>query len=472
MSEPTLQLPSELKYGYVEAQIILAVADTAADPDRLPDAQPASGTITLTPVESKRLYTESGPPVLVGKHAITGTLDSHGRLRDSQGGLGICVVVGQYNVSYSLQGISVDSHPILVTEAHTKDDPLNLVDLVTFDPPATPGQFELLNARIDAESAIDKAPVVVLTNPEEIPTDVAGRIDLVFTEPTTVHFQSPVRTDIVVSIEGYEHITWDGVVVHGTPKTSEIVWASALWRDRDLSWHLLCEQSTGTGAGGSGNVTIEEFTYSVPFISPKMNEEQTDYAFAPSGLYEIESTVIGEQKAHEIVTTTVHPSTGNTVRTVMDRPESTMDGIDTLRPFDFGMFMVGNAPVDGSSGWMLQCFLNVRGGKYSAQVVLYLFPNSIPQGENYLVNIGVAQYLPEMGGPYGIKIPIEMPGGGTAYINLQNYGGSSRTSTFQYNNSEWSGNPPIPEPEFNEDMGGAVHALEMEIEGNVSRTLE
>lgn len=283
MSEPTLQLPSELKYGYVEAQIILAVADTAADPDRLPDAQPASGTITLTPVESKRLYTESGPPVLVGKHSITGTLDSQGRLRDSQGGLGICVVVGQYNVSYSLQGISVDSHPILVTEDHTKDEPLNLVDLVPFDPPATPGQFELLNARIDAESVIDKAPVVVLTNPEEIPTDVAGRIDLVFTEPTTVHFQSPVRTDIVVSIEGYEHITWSGVIVHGTPNSTGVVWASAMWRDRDSTWHLLCEQDASQVSGG--NVRIHRWTTPLEAVRDKSPQVLDSRGFVQQEAY-------------------------------------------------------------------------------------------------------------------------------------------------------------------------------------------
>lgn len=155
MTEPSIALPSELEYGYVGVQIVLAVADTAADEDRLPDARPATGTITLTPVESKRVYTEAGKPVLVGKHPITGTLDHKGRLRDDHGLVDIGVVAGVYNVTYNLAEISVNPHPILVTSDHTQQNPLNLADSVPFDPPATPGQFEILSARIDSIAATD-----------------------------------------------------------------------------------------------------------------------------------------------------------------------------------------------------------------------------------------------------------------------------------------------------------------------------
>lgn len=101
--------------------------------------------------------------------------------------------------------------------------------------------------------------VPTLTDVTEIPTDVSGRIDLVYTQPTTVHFDAPGLTDIVLSIEGYEHITWEGVSVHGLPDATGVVWASAMWRDRDSTWHLLCEQDPSDGGAGGVSISMGEF---------------------------------------------------------------------------------------------------------------------------------------------------------------------------------------------------------------------
>lgn len=437
MSEPTLQLPSELKYGYVEAQIILAVADTAADPDRLPDAQPASGTITLTPVESKRLYTESGPPVLVGKHSITGTLDSHGRLRDSQSGQGICVVVGQYNVSYSLQGISVDSHPILVTEDHTKDEPLNLVDLVPFDPPATPGQFELLNARIDAESVIDKAPVVVLTNPEEIPTDVAGRIDLVFTEPTTVHFQSPVRTDIVLSIEGYEHITWSGVAVHGLPDATGVVWASAMWRDRDSTWHLLCEQDTSQGGGGGAS--LRTWTFIPQSTEPSADAGGVIYrdsAGYPTGYRPVDSSETPVVHKH-LVGAAVDPDTGQTYNYFSD------DRIGYTNPeFVYSAF---HTKADFSGGFIFGAAFAQFGqmGRLSASITALPVHPIVP---GWSISFGAPLRNPAFGGTsaggemYRWILPVV--GGGELLFKIRASGNASLS--YPVEKDDGTANPTLP----------------------------
>ena len=108
--------------------------------------------------------------------------------------------------------------------------------------------------------------VPTLTNVTEIPSDVSGRVDLVYTEPTTVHFANPGLTDIVLSIEGYEHVTWEGVAVHGTPDITGVVWASAMWRDVDSTWHLLCEQDASSGGSGGALVStvagpLKEVTY-------------------------------------------------------------------------------------------------------------------------------------------------------------------------------------------------------------------
>lgn len=125
--------------------------------------------------------------------------------------------------------------------------------------------------------------VPTLTNVTEIPTDVSGRIDLVYTQPTTVHFDAPGLTDIVLSIEGYEHITWEGAVVHGTPDVMGVVWASAMWRDADATWHLLCEQDAS--AAGGGNVRLHTFSGSLTAIRDKSPQTLDSRGFVVQEAY-------------------------------------------------------------------------------------------------------------------------------------------------------------------------------------------
>ena len=149
MSKPVLILPTSLEYGYVDARIILAVADTD-DEDRLPNAVPATGTITLTPLNDKTVETEE-EPVIVGRHSISGTLDATGRLRDSQGQRGLWVITGLYSVSYKLTGVSVGGHRVLVTSDHTENNPLHLATAAQPTAgPITPTEYQQLSARIDA----------------------------------------------------------------------------------------------------------------------------------------------------------------------------------------------------------------------------------------------------------------------------------------------------------------------------------
>ena len=129
-----------------------------------------------------------------------------------------------------------------------------------------------------------RSGIQTLTNPTTIPTDGPERLDLVFTEPTTVAFatphydadpdtsstQAPGVTDLVLSIEGYEHVTWDGVAVHGTPDQSGVVWASALWRQRDSTWHLLCEQDASKFGGG---VTLTKHEFPIWKYAPMTDAE-------------------------------------------------------------------------------------------------------------------------------------------------------------------------------------------------------
>lgn len=136
-----------------------------------------------------------------------------------------------------------------------------------------------------------RSGIQTLTNPTTIPVDGPERLDLVFTEPTTVSFeepfvdayptfmspQAPGVTDLVLSIEGYEHVTWDGVAVHGTPDQSGVVWASALWRQRDSSWHLLCEQDASQGGGIERAATSVPVAYAnMTYVDPSTGELALD----------------------------------------------------------------------------------------------------------------------------------------------------------------------------------------------------
>lgn len=264
-------LPPEIAYGKVEARLLQAVAD-AGDADRLPDAVPAVGTIRFAP-KNQIIRVAGAEPTVVAKQPITCSIDAEGYLSDLQGGRGVWLVTGVYTVTYTLPSAFLPPHDIEVTAGHNDDTPL---DLVAAMPPGGPiltaTQYAELSARMDVLPGVDYAPVAVRENISEIPTRLAGRVDLVYTQPTTVHFENPGRTDIVLSIEGYEHITWEGVAVHGSPDTTGVVWASAMWRDRDSTWHLLCEQDPGSGGGGGG-------------LSQSLNTRET-VTFGPVGYAE------------------------------------------------------------------------------------------------------------------------------------------------------------------------------------------
>ena len=143
-------MPTEITYGYVTARIILATGD-GADPDRLPDAQPAKGTTVKITPKNQIVRLAGASPVLIAKQPITCTLDEEGRLLDPQGNLGVWLVTGVYTVTYSSPSAAIPAHNIEVTTAHTEASPLNLT---TAMPPGGPvltaSQYAELSARIDA----------------------------------------------------------------------------------------------------------------------------------------------------------------------------------------------------------------------------------------------------------------------------------------------------------------------------------
>lgn len=140
-------MPPEITYGYVADRLVLAVGD-GADGDRTPDARPAVGKVKFTP-KTKVMPVSSPTPGRVLPQAIEASLDADGYLIDDQGALGVWLVVGLYDVTYSFTAATVPGHEIEVTTAHTEAAPLYLTLAVPPGGPIlTPSQYTELNDRL------------------------------------------------------------------------------------------------------------------------------------------------------------------------------------------------------------------------------------------------------------------------------------------------------------------------------------
>ena len=128
----SVTLPSEIGYGFVMGRWVLAVADTPAADDHLPDAKPASGTVQFIRKEptSIRPDTTQTDGTYVGtiKRPIETTLDEHGELalKDADRP-GVWLIHGAYTVRATIDGASWPVFDIVVGEEHTESSPLDLL---------------------------------------------------------------------------------------------------------------------------------------------------------------------------------------------------------------------------------------------------------------------------------------------------------------------------------------------------------
>lgn len=166
-------LPAELTYGKVVGRFIFAAADAPTDPDVLPDAVPAQGTVTLTPL-NPHIKTTSPRPTLVVKRPLTYSLDAEGYLTDENGLDGVWVVTGAYTVAYTLPGATLASHTIDVLATHTEETPL---DLTTALPPGGPilnaTEYAELSARMSALELKEGPPGPAGSSPPSVFSDTA-----------------------------------------------------------------------------------------------------------------------------------------------------------------------------------------------------------------------------------------------------------------------------------------------------------
>ena len=147
-----MALPSSVEYGYVVARVLLAVADSPADPDRYPDGiAPQGAKVTFTPAVAEQKV--GAPSTLVLREKVTCVIGTDGQMLDPAGAVGVWLVTGVYTVAISTGGpYSPSSFKVTVTKAHTEAAPLDLVQhMPSTSGPAPVPQWQLLTqAQYDA----------------------------------------------------------------------------------------------------------------------------------------------------------------------------------------------------------------------------------------------------------------------------------------------------------------------------------
>lgn len=129
-------LPTAYEYGRVIGRFLRAVGD-GEDVDAVPEAVPATGTVTFTPIVTSRILIDASdePSPLITHESITCDLDAYGHIARN-GVRGVWLWTGEWTVSFNVSGMSRTPFPILVTTAHTDLAPLDLWEAAPYTPPA------------------------------------------------------------------------------------------------------------------------------------------------------------------------------------------------------------------------------------------------------------------------------------------------------------------------------------------------
>ena len=129
-------LPTAYEYGRVIGRFLRAVGD-GEDVDAVPEAVPATGTVTFTPIVTSRILIDASaePSPLITHEPITCELDAYGHIARN-GVRGVWLWTGEWTVSFNVSGMSRTPFPILVSTAHTDIAPLDLWEAAPYNPPA------------------------------------------------------------------------------------------------------------------------------------------------------------------------------------------------------------------------------------------------------------------------------------------------------------------------------------------------
>ena len=129
-------LPTAYEYGRVIGRFLRAVGD-GEDVDAVPEAVPATGAVTFTPIITSRILIDASvePSPLITHEPITCELDAYGHIARN-GVRGVWLWTGEWTVSFNVSGMSRTPFPILVSTAHTDVAPLDLWEAAPYTPPA------------------------------------------------------------------------------------------------------------------------------------------------------------------------------------------------------------------------------------------------------------------------------------------------------------------------------------------------
>ena len=135
MSIAPPDLPASYTWGFVTCQIVQAIADTADDPDRLPESRPAVGSVTFTPTQPLRRVV-GPPPALVTHGPAVAQIGPDGRIVDDESLPGIWLVTGVYRVGFQVTKATIPGFEVEVRPEHTLESPLDLAVASPYTPPS------------------------------------------------------------------------------------------------------------------------------------------------------------------------------------------------------------------------------------------------------------------------------------------------------------------------------------------------
>jgi hypothetical protein len=247
-------LPANVSYGTVTGKFIKAIGDTA-DALFLPDAVPASGTVTFDPAPARLVDAGGAPAVTIFLSTISCTLDAAGVLVSPGGGTGVTLVATDdpdlnptgwtYGVSIAITGEDVITFSMAVPGGST-------VDLSTLVPLASTGGLTTVLIPVSIVVALSDETTTITTGNAK----ATMRAPYAFTLTGVRASVNTVSTSGLVTVDINQNaatILSTKLTIDANEKTSTtaatpaVMSATAIADDAELTFDI---DVAGTGAKG------------------------------------------------------------------------------------------------------------------------------------------------------------------------------------------------------------------------------
>ena len=250
-----MALPSNVDYGTVEGQFLLAYADSN-DVDLFPDGQPAKGSIFFTPSPSKLLNASSTPnPVTIVPQTVEVQLDNDGYIEGYSGERGVRLVatddadLNPLNWTWSVEFRLTDQQdvPVPIAGFSFSLPAGDTIDLTTLTPvPDANGTYYLVGPTGPANE-LTVGTVTTLTPEQNATVDITG------TAPSqTINFGIPQGEAATVAA---------GTTTTGSEGTNASVTNSGTTADAVFDFTIPRGDTGATGPqGDAATVTVGTVT--------------------------------------------------------------------------------------------------------------------------------------------------------------------------------------------------------------------